>query len=445
MNKLIPIGTAESISFPDQQISDVPAKVDTGADGSSIWASNIVMKNGALSFHFFAPGSVFYREQSVTTTDFKTTNVKNSFGHEEFRFKIRVKVKVGLTVISRWFSLADRSNNTYPVLLGKNVLKNRFVVDVSKKHLLKGEPSSPRVLVLGSKGEEMTDFLRNVGGYHKQKIDYQCNNYDGLTYTLQANDPKIINTLDHNRDISDYAFVYFKSHKRNSEFATTAAEYLKYKSRAFTDKEVSSYISRSKLSEYMKLVCVGLPIPRTICAKSVILKGQFNYLKNSLGMPFVLKEIASDMGKKNYLIQTATEFNHILQSSETDEVYLAQEYIQNDGFYRAYIFDKEVGLVIRRTPTAHRNTLKEHLNKPQNSKNASLVDIDNLPGEVQDISVRAANCLNRQVAGVDIVQDKRTKKWYILEVNNSPQIRGGSFIDNKAQVFAKYIEREVGK
>jgi len=445
MAKLTSLGTTEFVSFPAQAINNVRAKVDTGADGSSIWASNIVMKDGVLSFHFFTPGSVFYQEKHITTTNFKTTSVKNSFGHEEFRFKIRLKVKVGLTIISRWFSLADRSRNQYPVLLGKNVLKGRFVVDVSKKHLLKGDISPPRVLVMGSKGEEMADFLRDVGSHHKQKIEYQCNNYDGLVYTLQSNNPKIKNTFDHDRDISEYAFVYFKSHKRNSEFSTVAAEYLTYKSRAFADKEVGDYISRSKLSEYMKLACRGLPIPRTICAKTIILKDQFESLKKKLGIPFVLKEIASDKGKNNYLIRTAPEFDEVLTSGETNEIYLAQEYVLNDGFYRVYVFDKEIGLAIWRTPITHKNKLKEHLNKPANSKNACLVDGESLPGELQDISIRAANCLNRQVAGIDLVQDKRNNKWYILEVNNSPQIRGGSFLDNKVQAFAKYIEREVGK
>ena len=47
-------------------IADVPAKVDTGADSSCIWASNLQETNGKLSFELFAPASPYYTAQRIT-------------------------------------------------------------------------------------------------------------------------------------------------------------------------------------------------------------------------------------------------------------------------------------------------------------------------------------------------------------------------------------------
>jgi len=48
--------------------------------------------------------------------------------------------------------------------------------------------------------------------------------------------------------------------------------------------------------------------------------------------------------------------------------------------------------------------------------------------------------LKREVAGVDVVQDKQTGLWYCLEVNDSPQLTTGAYVDEKQAAFAKFIE-----
>ena len=54
------IGIVELVSIGKRAI-DIPAKIDTGADSSSIWASNIrVDKNGVLRFSLFGEGSPYY-------------------------------------------------------------------------------------------------------------------------------------------------------------------------------------------------------------------------------------------------------------------------------------------------------------------------------------------------------------------------------------------------
>ncbi len=443
MKDLLHIGVIEQISLPNDGIEDVLAKVDTGADNSSIWASNIRLEDGKLIFHFFAPGSIFYQDEPVISTAFRTTTVRNSFGYKEFRYKIRLKVKIGNHTLVRWFTLADRSRNSYPILLGKNFLKNTFIVDVSKKHLISQWIEPRRVLVFTEYQAETMQFFEQVARLNNLPIEYECIGYDDLRFYIDGAGSRVMNAKS-SEDLANYSFVFFKNHHQR-ELSASAAEYLHYKGRPFADQEFHNYMSASKLSEYMRLSCHDVTVPLTICASTVQLLTSYPELQKKLGLPFVLKEICSDKGKYNYLIRTRKDFETILSKAPTDHIYCAQQYIVNDGFYRMYVMGKEVALAIWRSATPHVDKLKAHLNKSRGSANAVIVPLDAVPGEAQNLAVRAADCMNRQIAGVDLVQDKQSGRWYVLEANNDPQLRSGSFIDAKAEIVAKYFETELNQ
>lgn len=127
------IGRSEFIAFPELLIDTIPAKTDTGAYRSAIHAENIVInKDGSKPVLVFQllkghAGAPYYRE--VKTSDFKKVIVENSFGQEETRYSVQLKVKVGPRVCITEFTLADRSKKTYPVLLGRTLTNGRFMVD----------------------------------------------------------------------------------------------------------------------------------------------------------------------------------------------------------------------------------------------------------------------------------------------------------------------------
>lgn len=110
----------------------VPAKVDTGADGTSIWASNIrVDDNNNLFFTYFNSTSPLYDGVEHRREAYKVVKVTSSTGHTQVRFKIKQKIKIGDKVVIAWCTLTDRSRRTFPMLIGKRTLNGRFVVDVS--------------------------------------------------------------------------------------------------------------------------------------------------------------------------------------------------------------------------------------------------------------------------------------------------------------------------
>lgn len=126
------IGIVESIDIGSRAF-DVPAKIDTGADSSSIWASNIrVGRDGVLRFSLFGEGSPYYNGKIFKREDFSVSQVKSSNGQSEIRYRTRLGITLGGKKIRVHFTLADRSNNTYKVLIGRRTINGKFVVDVSR-------------------------------------------------------------------------------------------------------------------------------------------------------------------------------------------------------------------------------------------------------------------------------------------------------------------------
>jgi hypothetical protein len=124
------IGRAEKIHLPELGYISIPAKVDTGAKTSAIWASNIHERDGGLAFTLFAPGSPYYTGEEHFSPHFTQVVVASSIGTEEGRYKVVTLVKLRGKKVRSSFTLADRSKQAYPVLIGRNVLRGKFLVDV---------------------------------------------------------------------------------------------------------------------------------------------------------------------------------------------------------------------------------------------------------------------------------------------------------------------------
>lgn len=114
-------------------IKNIPAKVDTGADSSALWASDIKMKkDGRLTFMMFAPDHPLYTGSSIMTRQYKAKSVRSSHGDQQIRYQVELPITIGGHTFVTNFTLADRSQNHFPVLIGRRTIKRKFLVDVSK-------------------------------------------------------------------------------------------------------------------------------------------------------------------------------------------------------------------------------------------------------------------------------------------------------------------------
>jgi hypothetical protein len=133
------IGRRDRIDLPGLGFRNLKAKVDTGAFGSAIHCSRIeVLKRDGksqLSFVLLDPEHPLYKDEVHWVADYREKRVKNSSGTAEQRYIITTPVVIFGKRITTDFSLTDRSDMKYPVLLGRKFLRKRFVVDVRFRDL----------------------------------------------------------------------------------------------------------------------------------------------------------------------------------------------------------------------------------------------------------------------------------------------------------------------
>jgi hypothetical protein len=136
MRNKLHIGRYETIDFIEYNVKDLPSKVDTGADTSSVWASNININDQKLEFCLFDKNSAFYTGKKITFKkgEYSEVVITNSFGVKEKRYKVKILIKIKEKKIRTSFTLADRSRNKFPCLIGSSLLKGKFIVDVSNSN-----------------------------------------------------------------------------------------------------------------------------------------------------------------------------------------------------------------------------------------------------------------------------------------------------------------------
>lgn len=138
-NKIRLIGRREFVDFPELKLFSIEAKMDTGAYTSSIHCTDITIKTvenkPVLCFKLLDSSNPEFSKQIHQFTEFNKKKIKNSFGEMEERYIIKTTIKLGKKTIRTTLSLSDRENMRYPVLIGRRLLKGKFIVDVNKIHI----------------------------------------------------------------------------------------------------------------------------------------------------------------------------------------------------------------------------------------------------------------------------------------------------------------------
>tara|TARA_Y100000768_G_C23713768_1_gene557009 strand:- start:192 stop:620 length:429 start_codon:yes stop_codon:yes gene_type:complete len=127
------IGRIDHADFPEIGYENVQVKIDTGARTSAIHASRIkvVEKDGVQ----FLKCSLLGSRKLFTFEEFDRRRVKSSNGHIQERYLIVTTIVLFGKELKTEFTLATRADMTFPVLLGRRLLRNKFIVDVSQKDL----------------------------------------------------------------------------------------------------------------------------------------------------------------------------------------------------------------------------------------------------------------------------------------------------------------------
>ena len=136
---MIIIGRKDRVDFPELGLYDIDAKVDTGAYTSAIHCHDIMEVDevgvSKVRFRLLDPSRPSYNNMELIQSIYAKREIKNSFGQVEERYIIKTKVLLFDRLFDIELSLTDRSRMLYPVLLGRKLLFNHFIVDVRQTDL----------------------------------------------------------------------------------------------------------------------------------------------------------------------------------------------------------------------------------------------------------------------------------------------------------------------
>jgi hypothetical protein len=133
------VGWLEKVHISPENLP-VRAKLDTGAKTSSITALNMVefYRSEELWVRF----DVINKKRKRITLEKKVKRVaqiKRHGAHSQRRYVVQLLICLGSLLKEAEFTLVDRSEFNYPVLLGRNFLSGVFVVDPSAKFTAKSQ------------------------------------------------------------------------------------------------------------------------------------------------------------------------------------------------------------------------------------------------------------------------------------------------------------------
>lgn len=171
-----------------------------------------------------------------------------------------------------------------------------------------------------------------------------------------------------------------------------------------------------KLHSLQELNRAGLPIPRTILDTFPV---DVNLVERELGFPVIVKTLKGTRGAGVLKCEDRSQFEDLaglLESAEAKTDFILQHYIR-----ASHGRDVRVLVVGGRVLAA----MERRSLTGQFKSNVSLGGVGvpyNPPPEMAELAVRAADVLNLQVAGIDILFDENG--FRICEANSSPGFQG---------------------
>ena len=431
MQDLNVIGSEEWCVFGTLGIPAIKARVDSGAKTSSIQAANAkVVGRGGQEYVKFEINPIQDNRSINIQCEAKLVDrrtVRSSSGIAEERFVIKTPVTIGANTFDIELTLANRDTMEFRMLLGREALNGRYMVnpadsflqkefseeEVSAKYapymkaktglkiaLLASNPnlySNKRIMEAGeARGHEMV-FLNVEHSYMKLDANSPEIRYRGgnILNEFDAIIPRI------KPAVTFYGCALIRQFDNLRVFCLNTAE-------AITQ-------SRDKLFASQLFAKFDIHIPITGFAKSPLDTKDLIRMVN--GAPLIIKLLESTQGKGVVLAETNKAAESVINAFKSVQTnILVQEFIKeaNGQDIRCFVVDGRVVASIQRQ--AEKGEFRANIH--QGGK-ASIVKIT---PEEKKLAIKASKVLNLAVAGVDIIRSN--KGPLLLEVNSSPGLEG---------------------
>ena len=260
-----------------------------------------------------------------------------------------------------------------------------------------------KFLIVSSKISELTKDLIN-----EIKLNNHTYNFSRTKdFILELDNNKFKASASKIPDLFDFDIYLFRSFSKNMANSRIFIEELRLRKKIVIEGCVSDNYINSKFAEGVRLTRNGINYPQTYQIPD--LKNTKNLPKNIF--PVIIKPSDGSKGRDIKIIKNKIELKKIL--AKTSEDFLIQEYLKIKWDLRVFVVNgKALG------------GIKRHILKGDCRSNASLgskFENFDLTPEIKKIAEKAGKIMHYEVAGVDLAWSENKKKWYVFEVNISPQ------------------------
>lgn len=137
-NELKFVGWRETVSLPKFKLLDLRAKIDTGAKTSALHADKIEFLNiNGIRYVRFMFINDEGEEIIVKTPLIEERAIKSSNGDKTVRPVVKTDIKMGSERFEIEVTLINRDLMGFKMLIGREALNGRFLINPSKHNLLK--------------------------------------------------------------------------------------------------------------------------------------------------------------------------------------------------------------------------------------------------------------------------------------------------------------------
>jgi ribosomal protein S6--L-glutamate ligase len=432
------VGSEEWCSFPDLGIPTIKARVDSGAKTSALHAINIApfIKDGE-NWVKFDINPIQNNVKTIIHCESKLIDkriVKSSSGFREQRYVIGSELEIGGKNWPIEITLTNRDSMGFRMLLGREAMSGRILVDPEQKYLLGqnstenlkelyqidfSEKSGLRIGLLASNPELYSNKrIMEAGEMRGHEMHFL--NIKECYMKLDADTPEI-----HYRGgkVLDYFDAVIPRIRPSITFYGCALTRQFEAMKVFCLNSAAAITqSRDKLFSLQLLLRNGVDIPTTGFANSPL--DTDDLIKMVGGSPLIVKLLEGTQGKGVVLAETKKAAESVINAFKSlNANILVQEFIKeaNGKDLRLFVVDGKVVAAIQREAAPGEFRANIHM--------GGTAGIIKPTSEERKIAIKAAKAMDLKVAGVDIIRS--SKGPLLLEVNSSPGLEGIEGATNK--------------
>ncbi|MBC7714092.1 MAG: ATP-dependent zinc protease [Rhizobacter sp.] len=138
------VGWRETVSLPKFKLKDLKAKIDTGAKTSALHADKIeilhVDGKKIVRFLFITDEG---KHLWIKSPFIEERYIKSSNGEKSLRPVVKTEIKMGTERFEIEVTLINRDLMGFKMLIGREALNGRFLINPSKHNLLKPKKELP--------------------------------------------------------------------------------------------------------------------------------------------------------------------------------------------------------------------------------------------------------------------------------------------------------------